>query len=77
MLASLVIVANETFITFFITGENTRKTYFCAMRRFFRFWVRKRPDWDPSSLLHMNGEGPIPKIPPLEPFAMDNITPAS
>ena len=26
------------------------------------------PDWDPTTLLFMNEEGPIPKLPPLETF---------
>ena len=40
------------------------------MRRFLKFWCIREPDWDPSTLLYMDGDGPIPKIPPLEPFAM-------
>jgi hypothetical protein len=55
------------------SGENTRGKYVAAMKRFFKFWCKKQPDWNPSCLLHMDGDGPIPKIPPLEPFAMDNV----
>ncbi len=40
------------------------------MKRFLKFWCIREPEWDPSTLLYMDGQGPIPKIPPLEPFAM-------
>ena len=59
-----------------ISGENTRFAYIGAMKRFFKYWIRKKLDWNPSCLLEMNCEGPIPKIPPLEPFALDDV-PAS
>ena len=43
---------------------------FFSMRRFLKFWCIREPEWDPSTLLYMDGNGPIPKLPPLEPFAM-------
>ncbi len=42
---------------FFSTGPNTRISYYRGMRRFFRFWCQKEPEWDPSSLLFMDGTG--------------------
>lgn len=31
------------------------------------------PEWNPASLLNMDAGGPIPKLPPLEPFATNGV----
>ena len=47
-----------------------QNSFHFRLKRFLKFWCIREPEWDPSTLLYMNGEGHIPKIPPLEPFAM-------
>jgi len=58
-------------------GEKVRMNYVGAMGKFFRFWVEKKPKWNPSVLLEMGGKGPLPKLPPLEQFVTEREVPAT
>ena len=44
---------------------------------FLTFRCKLEMNWDPTSLLFMNEEGPIPKLPPLETFATSHRVAAS